>query len=168
MRVLVQRVLNAEVRVAGASVGRVGRGFLLFVGITAGDGEPELQWMATKIAGLRVFPDAEGRMNNSLLDVRGAALVVSQFTLFADVAHGKRPSFSAAAPGAIAEPLIQRFVELLKAEGVESVAEGVFGAAMEVQLTNDGPVTIWIERAPTASGVAAGVTPGAADGVVPT
>ena len=129
----------------GAVVGSVGRGHLLLVGFTEGDGPDELAWMADKVVGLRVFPDEEGRMNRSLEDVGGGLLVVSQFTLYGDTRKGRRPSFVAAAHPDQAVPLYQGFVELLRQRGVP-VETGVFGAMMDVELVNDGPVTLMLER----------------------
>jgi D-tyrosyl-tRNA(Tyr) deacylase len=145
MRVLLQRVSRAEVRVGTRVTGRIDRGFLLFVGLTHGDGEPALAWMADKVVGLRLFADAEDRMNLSLGDVEGALLVVSQFTLYGDAAKGRRPSFVDAAPPEVAIPLYERFLALLRARGVR-VETGEFGAMMDVELVNDGPVTLWLER----------------------
>ena len=145
MRVLLQRVSRAEVRVDGAVVGSVGRGHLLLVGIREGDGLAELEWMADKVLGLRVFPDEEGRMNRSLQDVGGSLLVVSQFTLYGDTRKGRRPSFVDAADPDVAVPLYEQLVEILREKGVH-VETGVFGAMMEVELVNDGPVTLMLER----------------------
>ena len=145
MRVLLQRVSRAEVRVGTRVTGRIDRGFLLFVGLTHGDGEPALAWMADKVVGLRLFADAEDRMNLSLGDVEGALLVVSQFTLYGDAARGRRPSFVDAAPPEVAIPLYERFVALLR-ERVDRVETGEFGAMMDVDLVNDGPVTLLLER----------------------
>ncbi|HWO90122.1 MAG TPA: D-aminoacyl-tRNA deacylase [Gemmatimonadales bacterium] len=145
MRAVVQRVSRAAVRVDGQTVGAIGRGFLVLAGFTAGDGEPQLDWMAEKIAGLRVFSDSEGRMNLALADVDGACLVVSQFTLYGDAQKGRRPSFVQAAPPDVAEPLYERFVSLLRRRGVR-VETGRFGAMMDVELVNDGPVTLILER----------------------
>jgi D-tyrosyl-tRNA(Tyr) deacylase len=145
MRVLVQRVTRAEVRVAGEVVGRVGVGLLLLVGLTHDDDESRLAWMAERVLGLRIFPDAEGRMNRALGESGGALLVVSQFTLYGDARKGKRPSFVDAARPEVAAPLYERFVALLRA-GASEVATGTFGAEMEVELVNDGPVTLWLER----------------------
>jgi len=145
MRVVLQRVSRAEVRVDGRSVGRIGRGFLLLLGITHGDGEEQAAWMAEKVAGLRLFGDAEGKMNLALADVEGAVLVVSQFTLYGDAAKGRRPSFIDAARPELAQPLYERFVELLRGAGL-TVATGEFGAMMDVELVNDGPVTLLLER----------------------
>lgn len=142
---LLQRVSRAEVRVAGDVVGRIDKGFVLLVGITDTDTEAKVQWMAEKVAGLRLFADAEDKMNLALSDVGGAVLAVSQFTLYGDAAKGRRPSFIAAARPEVAQPLYERFVALLRAQGVP-VETGRFGAMMEVELVNDGPVTLWLEQ----------------------
>lgn len=146
MRILVQRVSRASVTVEGKIVGRIQRGLLLLVGFREGDGEPELAWMVRKVANLRVLADEAGKMNLSLIDVAGEALVVSQFTLYADTRKGNRPSYLGAAGPEIAEPLYERFCELLAAAIARPVARGVFGAQMDVELVNDGPVTIALER----------------------
>jgi D-aminoacyl-tRNA deacylase len=157
MRVLLQRVSRAEVRVRsddGESSwvsGRIGRGFLLLVGITHLDTEAEVLWMADKIVGLRLFSDADGKLNLALGDVLGGALVVSQFTLYGDARKGRRPSFIDAARPDTAIPLYERFVALLRERGIP-VATGVFGATMDVDLVNDGPVTLWLEREPVSAG----------------
>jgi D-tyrosyl-tRNA(Tyr) deacylase len=143
----VQRVSRACVRLDGEIVGEVGRGYLVLLGVRRGDGEPDAAYLAEKVAHLRVFEDDEGRMNRSLLDVGGGALVVSQFTLYADTSRGRRPGFEPAAPPEEAEPLYRRFCEALAALGVE-VGRGVFGAHMNVELVNDGPVTILLESKP--------------------
>lgn len=145
MRVLLQRVSRAEVRVSGRVTGRIGTGFLLLVGFTHDDGEAEAAWMADKVVGLRLFPDDDGKMNRALDEVDGALLVVSQFTLYGDAHKGRRPSFIDAARPEHATPLYERFVALLRARGVP-VETGEFGAMMEVELVNDGPVTLWLER----------------------
>jgi D-tyrosyl-tRNA(Tyr) deacylase len=145
VRVLLQRVSRAEVRVEGEVVGRIARGVLLLVGITASDDESHVQWMADKVAGLRVFADADDKMNLALTDIGGAALVVSQFTLYGDVQKGRRPSFVDAARPEHAEPLYLRFVALVRAHGIPCET-GRFGAMMEVDSVNDGPVTLWLER----------------------
>lgn len=145
MRIVLQRVKEAYVRVGGAEVARIGKGFLLLVGIGRGDTEEALSFWARKIPDLRLFPDAEGKLNLSLREVGGEILCVSQFTLYGDCRRGRRPSFSSAAPGPEAERLFARFVELLSAAGVP-VKTGVFGAKMEVGLVNDGPVTLILER----------------------
>jgi D-tyrosyl-tRNA(Tyr) deacylase len=145
MRVLIQRVSRAEVRVDGRVTGRIGTGLLLLVGFTHGDTDAQSEWMADKIAGLRLFGDAEGKMNLGLADVGGAVLVVSQFTLYGDAAKGRRPSFIDAARPEQAIPLYERFVALLR-ERALAVETGEFGAMMDVELVNDGPVTLWLER----------------------
>jgi len=145
MRVLLQRVSRAEVRVGGEVVGRIGKGYVLLVGITHADREEQLAWMAEKVSGLRLFGDEEDKMNLALADVGGAALVVSQFTLYGDARKGRRPSFIDAARPEVAEPLYERFVALLRSSGL-TVETGAFGAMMEVELVNDGRVTMWLER----------------------
>jgi D-aminoacyl-tRNA deacylase len=145
MRVLLQRVSRAEVRVNGRVTGRIGRGYLLLVGITHDDDEARLVWMADKVAGLRLFSDADDKMNLALADVDGGVLVVSQFTLYGDASKGRRPSFINAARPDVAIPLYQRFVGLLR-ERQLVVETGEFGAMMDVELINDGPVTLWLER----------------------
>lgn len=145
VRVVVQRVACASVTVDGREVGAVERGLVVLVGIASGDGDEAVAWMADKVAGLRVFPDDDGKMNRSLLEIGGGALVVSQFTLYGDATRGRRPSFIDAAPPEAAEPIYQRFVEALRGRGV-AVATGVFGATMAISLVNDGPVTLVIER----------------------
>jgi len=145
MRVLLQRVSRAEVRVGARVTGRIGRGYLLLVGLTHADTEATLTWMADKVAGLRLFADAEDKMNLSLADVGGALLVVSQFTLYGNAEKGRRPSFIDAARQEVAVPLYERFVALLRERGVQ-VETGEFGAMMDVELVNDGPVTLWLER----------------------
>jgi D-tyrosyl-tRNA(Tyr) deacylase len=144
---LLQRVSRARVTVGGEETGAIGPGLLVLLGVHASDGEEVAAWMARKIAQLRVFADAEGKMNRSLLDVGGGALVVSQFTLYGDAAKGNRPSYIDAAPPAHAEPLYERFMALLAGELGRPVARGRFGADMAVELVNDGPVTLWLERA---------------------
>lgn len=145
MRVLLQRVSRAEVRVDSRAVGSIGRGFCLLVGFTHGDTEAQCVWMADKVAGLRLFADAEGKMNLGLEDVGGEVLVVSQFTLYGDAAKGRRPSFIDAARPETAIPLYERFIALLRERGLV-VATGEFGAMMDVELVNDGPVTLWLEK----------------------
>jgi len=145
MRVLLQRVSRAEVRVGERVTGRIGRGYLLLVGLTHGDDEPTLAWMAEKVVGLRLFADADDKMNLALADVGGALLVVSQFTLYGDAVKGRRPSFIDAARPDVAIPLYERFIALLRERGV-AVETGEFGAMMDVELVNDGPVTLWLER----------------------
>ncbi len=145
MRVLLQRVTSASVTVDGRVVGAIGKGFVALVGVTHGDGEEQAAWLATKTAGLRVFEDENDKMNASLADVGGAVLVVSQFTLYADTHKGRRPAFIDAAAPEVAEPLVERYAALLRAEGFP-VERGVFGAYMQVEIHNDGPVTILLER----------------------
>ena len=145
MRVVVQRVSRAEVRIDGRVVGRIGRGLLLLVGFKADDSDGALSWMADKVVGLRIFSDDEGKMNRSLGEVGGGLLVVSQFTLYGDVQKGRRPSFIDAAPPPIAIPLYEKFVSLLRAQAAD-VETGEFGAMMDVELVNDGPVTLLLER----------------------
>jgi D-tyrosyl-tRNA(Tyr) deacylase len=147
MRVVLQRVSRASVRVEGQTVGSIGVGFLVLAGFAPADSDATLTWMAEKILGLRLFGDAEGKMNRDLAEVGGAVLVVSQFTLYGDAKKGRRPSFIDAAPPEIAVPLYERFVALLreKAGGIP-VATGEFGAMMEVELVNDGPVTLILEK----------------------
>ena len=145
MRVLLQRVSRAEVRVAGRVTGAVGRGYCLLVGFTGGDTHAAVEWMADKVHGLRLFPDDEGKMNLALDDVGGAVLVVSQFTLYGDASKGRRPSFIDAARPDVAIPLYERFIAALRERGL-IVANGEFGAMMDVELVNDGPVTLMLER----------------------
>jgi D-tyrosyl-tRNA(Tyr) deacylase len=145
MRAVVQRVLSASVVVDGAVVGEIGHGLLVLVGAGQGDGPAEAELLARKTAELRIFNDAEGKFNHSLLDVGGAALVVSQFTLYADTRRGRRPGFTDAAPPEIAAPLVATFAEELRRLGVMPVATGRFGAHMHVHLVNDGPVTIMLD-----------------------
>jgi D-aminoacyl-tRNA deacylase len=130
--------------VDGAAVGAIGRGFLVLLGVTHADGRAEAEWLARKVAGLRVFEDDAGKMNLGLTDVGGAVLVVSQFTLYGDVRRGRRPSFTDAARPEQAEPLVDYFAARLREEGLQ-VGTGVFGAMMEVDLVNDGPVTLWLD-----------------------
>jgi D-tyrosyl-tRNA(Tyr) deacylase len=146
MRALLQRVRRAEVRVAGTSVGRIGPGLLVLLGVGRDDGEAEAAALARKTARLRIFEDADGKMNASLLDVGGAALVVSQFTLYADARRGNRPGFTAAAPPERADALYRSYAGALAGHGVP-VETGTFQARMEVELVNDGPVTIWLDTA---------------------
>jgi len=144
MRALVQRVAHARVSVGGQVAGEIGPGLLVLLGAAPADGEEQAAWLARKLAGLRIFADAAGLMNLDLRETGGAALVVPQFTLFAETRRGRRPDFTGAAPPAQAEPLFERFCALLAAQGVP-VRRGVFGAHMAVELLNDGPVTILVE-----------------------
>jgi D-tyrosyl-tRNA(Tyr) deacylase len=145
MRAVLQRVKQGAVRVDGEVVGAIDQGFVILVGVGHGDGDEQAEWLARKIAGLRVFEDEDGKFNLSLLDVGGGCLVVSQFTLYADARKGRRPSFTDAAPPEIAEPLIERFAGVLRREGVPRVERGMFGARMQVEIHNDGPVTILLD-----------------------
>jgi D-tyrosyl-tRNA(Tyr) deacylase len=146
MKMVIQRVSRAEVRVGGESVSSIQTGLVVLVGLERGDGEEQLQRAVRRVASLRVFSDTEDRMNLGLDEVGGAVLAVSQFTLAANIRKGRRPGFDRAMPGDEAEPLFERFVELLRGEGVR-VETGVFGAMMDVELVNDGPVTlIWDDR----------------------
>jgi D-aminoacyl-tRNA deacylase len=146
MKVVLQRVKNASVTVGGERVSEIGAGLLLLVGVAAGDGEAEADWLAQKISGLRIFNDGDGKMNLSVRDAGGEVLAVSQFTLLADTRKGKRPSFVGAAPPEEAERLFDYFCERLRAAGAGPVKTGVFGAMMDVALVNEGPVTIALER----------------------
>lgn len=146
MRVVLQRVSRGEVRIDGEAVGSIGKGHVLLVGFAEDDGPEQVEWMADKVVGLRVFADDEGKMNLSLEDVGGELLVVSQFTLYGDTRKGRRPSFVHAAAPEVAIPLYESFVEALRARGVARVETGEFGAMMEVDLVNDGPVTLLLER----------------------
>ncbi len=150
MRLVLQRVRRGRVSVEGQTVAEIGPGLVILAGVGHGDGEAEARWLAEKCAGLRVFEDGQGKTNLSLLDVGGEALVVSQFTLHADASKGRRPSFVAAAAPEVAEPLIRLFGETLRAQGVPT-SMGAFGAHMLVEIDNDGPVTILLERAGRAS-----------------
>jgi len=146
LRIVLQRVKEASVTVAGEKISGIGPGLLLLVGVAHGDGESEAAWLAEKVAGLRIMADAEGKMNRSVRDVGGEVLAVSQFTLLADTRKGKRPSFVGAAPPEEATRLFDNFCERLRAAGVDQVKTGRFGAMMDVSLVNDGPVTIILER----------------------
>jgi D-tyrosyl-tRNA(Tyr) deacylase len=147
VRIVLQRVSRAEVRVSGERVAGIGAGFVVLAGFAAADTEATLDWMAEKIIGLRLFGDAQGKMNLDLDEVNGALLVVSQFTLYGDAHKGRRPSFTGAAPPAVAVPLYERFVALLRERsGGVRLETGTFGAMMEVELVNDGPVTLILEK----------------------
>jgi D-tyrosyl-tRNA(Tyr) deacylase len=148
MRAVVQRVASARVMVDGRVVGEIGRGLLVFVGVADGDGPSDVDYVAGKIRDLRVFPDAEGRMNRSVVETDGSVLVVSQFTLQADCRKGRRPSFDAAAPPSAAEALYEDVVRQVRAGGLH-VATGVFQADMQVSLVNDGPVTLLLDSRKT-------------------
>ena len=151
MRLLLQRVGRASVTVDGDRIAAIGAGLLVFVGVGQGDDAPTAEAMAHRVAELRIFADDDGRTNRSILDVGGAALVVSQFTLQADTARGRRPGFTGAAPAALADALYQRFAAALHAAGVDVVQLGRFGAEMAVELVNDGPFTIWLDSEARAS-----------------
>ena len=145
MRVLIQRVSQAVVRVDQQAISSIGKGLLILLGIGHDDGEEQAKFLAEKVANLRIFEDAQGKTNLSVLDVKGEAIVVSQFTLYADTHKGRRPSFIDAALPVVAAPLVERFVELLRGHGVPTQT-GQFGAHMQVEIHNDGPVTIWLEK----------------------
>ena len=145
MRLVIQRVQRASVSVNGQIVGQCGQGLCILAGVRVGDTESEAKWLAAKVAGLRIFEDDQGKMNRSVIEVGGSALVISQFTLYADARKGRRPSFVDAELPDKAEPLVTKFVEFLRAEGVPTQT-GVFGAMMLVEIHNDGPVTIIVER----------------------
>ena len=146
MRVVLQRVSSGSVTIDGTVVGAIGQGLVLLVGFTEGDGAEALRWIPDKIIGLRVFSDAEGKMNLSLEETDGDLLVVSQFTLYGDTQKGRRPSFIKAAPSSLAIPLYEEFLELLRERAPGAVETGEFGAMMDVSLVNDGPVTLVLER----------------------
>lgn len=145
MRVLIQRVSKASVTVNNEPISSIGKGLLILLGVGHGDGEEQAKFLAEKTANLRIFEDEQGKTNLSILDVKGEAIVVSQFTLYANTQKGRRPSFIEAALPDVAEPLVNRFAELLRRHGVPTQT-GKFGAHMEVEIHNDGPVTIWLER----------------------
>ena len=144
MRAVVQRVSRASVVIDGQTVGEIGAGLVILLGVTHDDTLERAKWLAEKVAGLRIFNDADGKMNRDLIEVGGAMLIVSQFTLYGDCRKGKRPSFIDAAPPAIAIPLYEAFINGVKALGIP-VATGRFGADMQVELINDGPVTLLVE-----------------------
>ena len=152
MKVLLQRVSRASVTVEGRQVGEIGRGLLVLLGIERGDDLATVDWNADKTADLRIFPDERNHMNMGLTEVGGAVLLVSQFTLAGSTGRGRRPSFVRAAPPDEAEPLCERFAERLRSKGVE-VATGEFGAMMQVELVNDGPVTLLLDPAPSQRGL---------------
>jgi len=145
MRALVQRVKKSSVTVAGRPVSAIGSGLTVLLGVKEGDTKEEARWLASKIANLRIFPDEEGKLNRSVLEMGGQALVVSQFTLYADCRKGRRPSFVEAARPEVADPLVEKFVEFLRAEGLR-VETGIFRAEMLVEIHNDGPVTVLVEK----------------------
>ena len=145
MRVIIQRCSRAEVNISQKTVGKIERGFVLLVGFTHTDSEKDIAWCAKKVAGMRIFEDEEGKMNRSLKEANGAILSISQFTLYANAKKGNRPSFIEAARPELAEPLYQRFNEILRDEYHLTVATGQFGADMKVDFVNDGPVTIILD-----------------------
>lgn len=145
MRALIQRVTEASVSVAGATVGRIGAGLLVLAGVAGGDTDDDSDWLARKIVQLRIFDDAAGAMNRSVRDTGGEILAVSQFTLYASTRKGNRPSWSSAAPPGLAQPQFDKLVAALARELGKPVPQGVFGAAMRIALVNDGPVTIWLD-----------------------
>ena len=145
MRALLQRVRKANVTVLAESVGAIDQGLVVFLGVTKEDGEEEVRWLANKIAGLRIFEDEAGKMNLSVKDVEGEVLVVSQFTLYGDARKGRRPSFTSAARPDQAEPLVESFSKELRELGIP-VSTGLFGARMQVEIVNDGPVTMMLEK----------------------
>lgn len=145
MRIVLQRVRHASVTVEGRTIGEIGVGLLLLVGFTANDGDAEIEWMAEKVVGLRVFNDADGKMNVDIAAAEGSVLVISQFTLYGDASKGRRPSFIDAARPETAIPCYERFLAALRARGLR-VECGEFGADMQVELCNDGPVTLILER----------------------
>jgi len=145
MRALLQRVSTARVSIEGRAVAEIGPGLVILLGIGPQDGDAQISYLVEKIAHLRIFEDEAGKMNRSILDTGGEALVVSQFTLYADTRKGRRPSFTGAAPPEIANPLVARFAAALRQRGVPTKT-GEFGAHMLVEIHNDGPVTIWMER----------------------
>jgi D-aminoacyl-tRNA deacylase len=148
VRAVVQRVSDARVEVGGATAGSADSGIVVYLGVAAGDAEGDAEWMADKAANLRIFEDEEGKMNRSVVEAGGAALVISQFTLLADARKGRRPSYSEAAPPEEARPLYERFVELLRGH-VQRVETGVFQAEMRVSYVNEGPVTILLDSKKT-------------------
>jgi D-aminoacyl-tRNA deacylase len=145
VRAVLQRVSSASVAVEGRETGRIDAGILALVAVAAADGDAEVAWMAEKIANLRIFPDDEGKMNRSVLDLGLGVLLVSQFTLYADVRRGRRPSFVGAAPPEVAAPRFAQVVEAVRSAGVARVATGEFRAMMQVSLCNEGPVTIVVD-----------------------
>ncbi|GAB4579164.1 MAG: D-aminoacyl-tRNA deacylase [Anaerolineales bacterium] len=145
MRAVIQRVQRSTVTVQGNKIASIGAGLVILLGIGPGDGEGQAAFLTEKIAHLRIFEDNQGKINRSVLDIQGEAIVVSQFTLYADTRRGRRPSFTEAAPPDLASPLVDRFADLLRAQGVPTQT-GQFGASMQVELVNDGPMTIWMEK----------------------
>ena len=148
MRAVLQRASRASVKINARLQGKIGRGLVVLLGVRSNDNIRDLQWLVEKIVNLRIFEDQQGKMNNSLADIDGEMLIISQFTLYGDCRKGRRPGFSSAAPPEIAEPMYQRFIEEVKNKRI-SVATGTFGAAMEVELINDGPVTMLLDSEKT-------------------
>ncbi len=145
MRALIQRVRRGRVSIEGQTIADIGQGVVILLGVGPQDGEDQVAYLVEKIVNLRIFEDIDGKLNLSLLDIGGQAIVVSQFTLYADTRKGRRPSFTDAAPPEIAGPLVNRFAELVRSKGIFTQT-GEFGAHMLVEIDNDGPVTIWLER----------------------
>lgn len=145
MRTVVQRVRSGRVSVNGEIIAEIGQGLVILLGVGPADGEEQARYLAEKIANLRIFEDEQGKINRSVLEAGGSAIVVSQFTLYADTRKGRRPSFTDAALPEVASPLVERFARLLREQGVDTQT-GQFGAHMLVEIANDGPVTIWLER----------------------
>jgi D-aminoacyl-tRNA deacylase len=145
MRAVIQRVAEAQVKIDGQIVGKIGRGLLILFGVQKNDAPDKTAWLAQKLVNLRIFPDSQDKMNRSLLDIQGQALIVSQFTLYGDCSKGRRPEFTEAAPPDIAEPLYQQFISDMKSL-IKTVQNGQFGAMMEVSLINDGPVTLILDH----------------------
>ena len=145
MRALIQRVKSGKVSVDARTVAEISHGLVILLGIGPGDNEQKASFLAEKISSLRIFEDKDGKFNVSILDQGGAAIVVSQFTLYADTRKGRRPSFTEAAPPEVAAPLVEKFADFLRLQGVPTQT-GVFGAHMLVEIENDGPVTIWLEK----------------------
>jgi len=145
MRALIQRVKSGKVTVEGKTIAQIGHGLVILLGIGQEDTEGQARFLAEKIAALRIFEDSAGKFNLSLLDISGAAIVVSQFTLYGNARKGRRPSFTEAAPPEVAQPLVEKFTGFLRSQGVPSQT-GIFGAHMLVDIENDGPVTIWLEK----------------------
>jgi D-tyrosyl-tRNA(Tyr) deacylase len=145
MRVVLQRVSHGSVTVENRTIAEIGPGLVILLGVGPGDGDDQIDTLVNKIANLRIFADEQGKINRSILEVGGGAIVVSQFTLYADTRKGRRPSFTDAAPPEVANPLVDRFAERLNQAGVPT-QKGEFGAYMQVEIYNDGPVTIWMER----------------------
>lgn len=145
MRIVVQRVIEASVKVEGKEISKIGTGLLILLGIALNDSQEDIEWLAKKVAQLRIFPNEDGNMNKSVVDINAEVIVVSQFTLYASTKKGNRPSFTNSAKPEIAKPLYKEFVNVLEVKLNKKVGTGVFGAAMEVSLINDGPITICMD-----------------------